>query len=77
MNDPLPIPALDPASFSDYEVTLDPKINIATTAVGSKIEFDNFGVPYDADGVLTVERKVILNGAKSISVTPQTGWVHL
>jgi hypothetical protein len=34
-------------------------------------------VPYDGDGVLTVEKIVTLGGSKAVGVTPQTGWVHL
>lgn len=70
-------PALDPGTFSDYEITLDATITIATTAAGSIIEFDSFGLPYDGDGVLTAEQQLILNGVKTLKVSPQTGWVHL
>jgi len=70
-------PALDPATFSDYDITLDPGITIATPAAGAKVEFDNFGVPYDGNGALAAEALIILNGTKTIRITPQTGWVHL
>jgi len=70
-------PATNPATFSKYEITLDPSVTIATTAIGSKIEFNNFGVPYDGNGVLTAEKQIILNGTKTLKITPQTGWVHL
>jgi prepilin-type N-terminal cleavage/methylation domain-containing protein len=71
------IPALDPATFSDYEVSLASTITIATTAAGSKIEFDNSGVPYDGNGILTAEQIITLNGSEILKITPQTGWVHL
>ncbi|MFC1855441.1 prepilin-type N-terminal cleavage/methylation domain-containing protein [Thermodesulfobacteriota bacterium] len=71
------MPALDPATFSNYEITLDSAITIATTAAGAKIEFDNFGVPYDGNGVLVSEVQVILNGSKILKISPQTGWAHL
>ncbi len=75
-------PAFNPADFTDFIINLPGGITIATTANGSKIEFDNFGTPSDGGGLLAADQFVVLTDSagtttRTVRVSPNTGLVRI
>ena len=72
-------PALNPANFNDFLITLPANVTIATTASNSQVEFDYFGKPSDGSGALVTEQIFTLTKTGyptlTLRVKPNTGLV--